>query len=391
MTVTRTRPEVSPPITLQELALLFLWMGIIGFGGGMAVVSMLQRELVDRRRVMLPDEFLHGVALGQILGPAAVNTAIFVGSRSYGPLGGLLCATAFVTPSVVLVTILSWLYFTYHALPALQAVLIGLGPVVIALITSAAWSMGRVAVRTPLAAMTLVAAIACALLNVNSIAILGFGALLGLIGGEARFRRHPDNTPPARVAVALPPFTFVAALSAGATGPGLVTLATTFLKSGLVFVGGGFVLIPILHDEIVTRLGWLTPREFLDGVAISNITPGPIAVLATFTGYKVHGVSGALIATIALFLPAVVLMSVLSHYYTRLKNEARIKDALSGLAVVVVGLVMSAALRLAPAALHSASAIAVCAVSLFLIIRAGAHPALVLALGAAAGIVGIVR
>ena len=158
-----------------------------------------------------------------------------------------------------------------------------------------------------------------------------------------------------------------------------------------MFVGGGFVLIPILHDEIVTRLGWLTPREFLDGVAISNITPGPIAVLATFTGYKVHGVSGALIATIALFLPAVVLMSVLSHYYTRLKNEARIKDALSGLAVVVVALVMSAALRLAPAALHSASAIAVCAVSLLLIIRAGAHPALVLALGAAAGIVGIVR
>ena len=139
-----TKPRVETErISLPALALEFLKIGAAGFGGGMAIIALMEHELVKKRRVIAADEFAHGVALGQILGPFSFNTALFTGYRLYGPLGGLLTAHAFMVPSVVVVLILSWLYFSYHAIPALQGAVAGLGPVVIALIFSAAWSMGR--------------------------------------------------------------------------------------------------------------------------------------------------------------------------------------------------------------------------------------------------------
>ena len=136
----------GPEISLPALVLDFLKIGAIGFGGGMAVIALMERDLIRKKRVMEAEEFLHGVGLGQVLGPFAVNTALFVGNRLYGPLGGLACAFAFMAPSVIMVILLAWLYFSFHAIPALQAAIGGLGPVVIALILGAAWSMGRKAV-----------------------------------------------------------------------------------------------------------------------------------------------------------------------------------------------------------------------------------------------------
>jgi len=162
-------------------------------------------------------------------------------------------------------------------------------------------------------------------------------------------------------------------------------LATTFLKVGLVFFGGGFVLIPVLYERLVGELRWLTPREFLDGVAISNLTPGPITVLATFAGYRVSGVPGALVATLALYLPAVVLMLVLSHEYERFKGGRRFEDFLSGVTPTAVGLVGSAALLLAQQALHSWQAYILAACSLFLVVRFRWPAAAVLGLGVLLG------
>jgi chromate transporter len=150
--VSQPEPE-KQQLSLPALALAFLKIGTIGFGGGMAIIALMEHELVRKRRVIEPDEFLHGVGLGQILGPFAVNTALFTGYRLYGTLGGLIAASAFMAPSLVLVLILSWLYFSYHAIPALQGAVAGLGPVVIALILSAAWSMGRKAFQSWIAAL----------------------------------------------------------------------------------------------------------------------------------------------------------------------------------------------------------------------------------------------
>ena len=379
------------PLRLPSLMALFLRLGAIGFGGGMAVVALMEHDLVRRRGVIPEDEFLHGIALGQILGPFAVNAALFVGNRRFGLLGGLACAAAFLTPSVALVILLSWLYFTFHAIPGLQPALIGLGPVVIALILSAAWSMGQKAVRTLPAGLLLALALGLSLLKWNSLALIAAGGLAGLwLGRERLAMPSPSPKPPSATSSA-PALLALPAAPLGGAASSLLGLGWTFLKVGFVFFGGGFVLVPILHQSLVERLQWLSPQQFLDGVAISNLPPGPIAVLATFAGYRVQGVAGALVATAALFLPAVALMSLLSHFYSRLKDLGRAKDLLAGLSPVVVGLILGAALLLAKGAIHGLPGLLLALVALLLLLRFHWHPAFLLALGAAAGALGWVR
>jgi chromate transporter len=153
--------------SLPDLALQFLRIGAIGFGGGMAIIALMEHELIRKRKVIRPDEFVHGVGLSQILGPFAVNTALFIGHRLYGTVGGLISATAFMAPSIVAVLIFSWLYFSYHMIPALQGAVAGLAPIVIALIMSAAWSMGRKGLRSRVAALICGVAIVAGLYKVN--------------------------------------------------------------------------------------------------------------------------------------------------------------------------------------------------------------------------------
>lgn len=391
---------------LLYLAAQFLKIGAIGFGGGMAVIALIERECVHRRKCIEAEEFLHGVGLGQILGPFAVNAALFIGYRVAGVLGGLVAASAFMLPSLVLVIGLSWLYFTFHTIPSLQGALAGIGPVVIALILSAAGTMGFKAIRSG-AAVTL-ATLGCAgsLLHVNPVWLLLMAGAAGLL---LKLRREtpPLPKPPGAGSAALavaPPAVgagqkdgagtglMLAAAPIGSAVPalpaaGLAALATTFLKVGLVFFGGGFVLIPVLYQRLVGDLGWLTQRQFTDGVAISQLTPGPIAVLATFAGYRVAGVLGAIVATVALFTPSTLLMLAISHYYQRLRKIRRVQDFLAGVVPAVVGLVVAAAVALAPGSLspHRPAGIALAAGALFVLLRWRWHPAIVLAVGAVAG------
>lgn len=383
--------------TLALLALRFLKIGAIGFGGGMAVIALLERECVRRYRWVEADEFLHGAGLGQILGPFAVNTSLFIGYRVRGVLGGLVAAVAFLLPSVVLVIALSWLYFTFHTTPSLQRALTGVEPVVIALIVSAAMSMANKAVRSWPTILLGLLACAASVLHVNPVWILamaGAGGLVLRLGRPARAAAaaagviassKTSAASPVLVAAVAPAMIPVAA----ALPPvGWLSLLGTFFKVGLVLFGGGFVLIPILHHRLVSDLGWLTQSEFMDGVAISQLTPGPIAVLATFAGYRVAGVTGAVVATIALFVPAIVLMVFISHFYQRLRHLAAVKDFLAGVVPAVVGLVVAAAVALAPGTLswqHPAG-IALSLVALWLLVWRKGHPALVLGLGAGIGV-----
>ena len=388
--VRQPEPE-KQPLSLPALALAFLKIGTIGFGGGMAIIALMEHELVRKRRVIEPNEFLHGVGLGQMLGPFAVNTALFAGYRLYGTLGGLTAAIAFMTPSLVLVLILSWLYFSYHAIPALKGAVAGLGPVVIALILSAAWSMGRKAFRSWIALLLCAAAAVAGLYKVNPVYVLVVAGFLGLmlgtrISGEDRLTSVPAKHEADKVQKDLGTDAFLWPASFPvAAGASLAKLFTTFLKIGLVFFGGGFVLIPVLHQTLVETLRWLSPQEFIDGVAISNLTPGPISVLATFAGYRLRGVVGALVATAALYLPAAVLMLVLSHQYERLKDRKETQLFLAGIVPAVIGLVLSTATLLASATLHSWRAFVFAGLALLVLIRWRVHPAFVLAVGAVAG------
>jgi len=388
-------PGSDPPLSIAKMAVLFLKLGAIGFGGGMAVIALMERELVQRRRLVNPNEFLHGVALGQLLGPFALNAAFFVGYRRHRLRGALLASLCFLLPSVSLVVLLSFLYFRFHSLPALAAVLAGLGPVVIALILSAAFSAGKRVLTTWPAWLLGVSGLAASLAKINPALVLlaagGAGILLGpqSLLRPRKSRAARSSGPPSDRSKwsGLPPVLDIVPVVAGAStnvaGIGLATLVVTFFKVGLVFFGGGFVLVALLSQLLVHDLRWLSPAEFLDGVAISNLTPGPIAVLATFVGYKLAGVPGALLATAALLTPALVLMTVMCIGYERFRNSERFADFMSGVSPAVVGLIASAAVLLWAQAIPSWRALLLAAASLGLLLRFRWHPAFVLALGAA--------
>lgn len=395
-------PVAGADPTPWGLALLFLKIGTIGFGGGMAVIALIERELVQRRRLVTPGEYLHGVALGQLLGPFALNAAFFIGYRRHGLRGALLASLGFLLPSVCLVTLLSALYFRFHRLPALAGVLAGLGPVVVSLILSAALSTGkRVLTSGPawgvagagLAASLAKVSPALTLLAAGAIGIL-FGARAFPGGGSPRPRRTPASqrrSPRRRgwpTALGLMPL--VAGSSGAASGVGLATIALTFFKVGLVFFGGGFVLVAVLSRQLVHDLRWLSPREFLDGVAISSLTPGPIAVLSTFAGYKLAGVAGALLATGALLAPCLLLMSVLCGGYDYFRRSDRFADFMSGVSPAVVGLITSAAALLWSQAIPSWRALLLAVASGVLLLRFRWHPAFVLILGAFLAAIGVV-
>ena len=371
-------------ISLLRLLAAFLKIGSIGFGGGMAVIALMEREFVQRRKLLTGEEFLHGVGLGQILGSFAVNATFFIGFRLFGAAGGVLSASAFLMPSLALVTALSHFYFRYHSIPALQGAVVGLGPVVIALILDAAWSLGRQVLRSPAAVCIAGAALAAGALKTNAVWVILVAGMVGLLLRNARPARPGANPgPPARTlaAVAIP--ATIGPLSL------LGSTAMVFLKMGLVFFGGGFVLVPVLHHRLVTQLGWLNPREFLDGVAISNLTPGPIAVLATFAGYHVAGVAGALVATAALMAPAMGLMWLMSGQYERYRGDPRVQRFLSGVNPAVTGLILSAAVLLEGSAIGSWRGWILCGVSLLLLRKFRWHPAFVLAIGSVAGYAGV--
>jgi chromate transporter len=351
----------------------------------MAVIALMEQEFVRKRRLIPLDEFVHGVGLGQVLGSFAVNVALFIGYRLSGVAGALLSAGAFLVPSITLVIVLSDLYFRYHAVPALQGAVAGLAPVVIALILNAGWSIGR-NVRRSWPAMAIAAgALAAGVVQWNAAWVLVAAGAAGFLlpaGPTAPGQPRQPGKAAGGGAANLMPFALFGA------GP-LSKLIATFFKIGLVFFGGGFVLVPVLHNRLVTQLGWLKPQEFLDGVAISNLTPGPIAVLATFAGFHMAGAIGALAATAALFAPGMVLMLVISRQYGRIRDDHRAQRFLAGVNPAVAGLILSAALVLGRSALVSWHGYALFALSFYLLAGLRWHPAFILAVGAAAGYFGL--
>ncbi|MGC8758914.1 MAG: chromate efflux transporter [Bryobacteraceae bacterium] len=377
-------PHAVPPIRLHHLAALFARIGATGFGGGMAVVALMERELIRRRRLLPLDEFLHGVGLGQVLGSFAVNASLFCGYRLAGWMGALVSAASFLAPSVALVILLSALYFRYHAVPAMQHAVAGLTPVVVALILAAAWNIGRRVLSSWPAWLVFTGALAASLWKANPVWILLAAGAAGFFfpsphGGQGRPAGSSEDQPES------PQPLLLLAPSGALAGWGLVRLAAVFFHIGLVFFGGGFVLLPVLHTHLVTRLGWLTPREFLDGVAISQLTPGPIAVLATFAGYHLGGVAGAVVATAALFAPGIAFMLFLSSQYERHRDQPWARRFLAGVNPAVAGMILSAAFVLGRGQMDSWRSLAAAAAAFLLLTAARLHPAILLAASAFAG------
>ena len=331
----------SQPDSLAEVARVALKLGLTAFGGPAAHIAMLREETVVRRKWLTDAYFLDLVgATNLIPGPNSTEMVIHVGYLRAGWRGLLLAGTLFILPAATIVLAVAWAYAQFGSTPAGEALLYGIKPVVIAVVAQALWGLGRTALRGPLLFGVGASAAALYLLGFNELIILFGGALLVLIVRTVR-RLSPGQL---RAAIAAPfaalPLTMLPAslLQTALVPVSLGTLFLTFLKIGAVLYGSGYVLLAFLRNDFVERLGWLSDQQLLDAVAVGQMTPGPVFTTATFVGFLVAGVPGAILATVGIFLPAFVFVALLHPLVPRLRGNPWTAAMLDGVNVAALGL-----------------------------------------------------
>jgi chromate transporter len=326
---------------LAEVAQVALKLGFTAFGGPAAHIAMLREETVVRRQWLTDAYFLDLVgATNLIPGPNSTEMVIHVGYLRAGWRGLLVAGTLFILPAATIVLALGWAYVQFGSTPAGESLLYGIKPVVIAVVAQALWGLGRTAITGPLLLGLGAAAAALYLSGVNELVILFGGALLVLLVRTAQ-RLAPGQHGAAMAApfAGLPLTMLPTLLLQSAPVPvSLPTLFLTFLKIGAVLYGSGYVLLAFLRTDFVERLGWLTDQQLLDAVAIGQMTPGPVFTTATFVGYLVAGVPGAVLATVGIFLPAFVFVALLHPLVPRVRRSPWTAAMLDGVNVAALGL-----------------------------------------------------
>jgi chromate transporter len=345
MPQTQRNPSVAVRGSAGEVAVVFLKLGLLAYGGMAGLVAMMRREMVERRRWVGDQEFLDLLGICNLMpGPTAVEMSIALGYERAGWPALILGGVCFILPAVLMVLALAWAYVRYGMLPAAQWIFYGAYPVVIAIIADALWSLGRAAVKSTWLAALVVATIALYFWGVPIVAILFGAALLAGAVAVATNRRK------AITAIALP--LLGAAAGASAAAPfSMLRLFLTFMKIGAVSYGSGYALVAFLRADFVDRLHWLTNQQLLDSVAIALITPGPVFAAATFIGYLKGGVAGALISTLGIFLPSFAFIAIVFPLIPKLKKSALARVVLNGLNAATVGLMAAVSWQLARGAI----------------------------------------
>src|SRR3569833_1749147 len=287
----------APRTSLGELARLFLKLGTISFGGPAAHIAMMEDEVVRRRRWLSREDFLDYLgATNLIPGPNSTELAIHIGHARGGWPGLLVAGACFILPASLIVSAIAWGYVRYGSLPATAAILYGVKPVVIGVVLQALWGLGRTALKSrALVAFAMSAAVAAAL-GVNELLILGIAVGVALAMNQ---RDASDAHPASRGAAAVLAVQGAATATAQA---GLWQLFGVFLKIGSVLCGSGYVLLAFLRADLVERLHWLTERQLLDAVAVGQLTPGPVFTTTTNDKNQHARRSGAVVATVGIFL-----------------------------------------------------------------------------------------
>jgi chromate transporter len=330
---------------LRELAALFLRLGATAFGGPAAHIAMMHDEVVTRRRWVSEERFLDLLgATNLIPGPNSTEMAIHIGLLRAGWPGLLVAGTCFIVPAMLIVLALAWAYVRYGATTAGEALLYGIEPVVVAIVAQALLRLGATATkRSVLLILVGAATFILYLLGVNELVLLaGAGVVIALIRAAGRARASELRT-------VVPLITGVVPLAAAAdrTSVALWRLFLEFLKLGAVVYGSGYVLFAFLQGDLVDGLGWLTRQQLLDALAVGQLTPGPVFTTATFIGYLLGGVAGALVATLGIFVPGFVFVALLQPIVRLMRRSAWTGDLLDGVNVGAVGLMAGVTVQLA--------------------------------------------
>lgn len=371
----------------------FFWLGCTGFGGGIAVLSQIYTLIVVKKGWLSESEYWEAAALGQSLpGSPAANAICYIGFKLQKTIGAFLAVSAFILPSFFMMIGLTILYRKLPQTNNVSIILMGMNAAVVGIIFSVCIRIGRKAIKENI--HWFVAAISCLSLITNFLTVVEVILLAGLLEillhsfksakiedrsasqekidisilfersktdeTDVVHRANPDidsQTPEANQkakgtsnSAFFLPLGFATSV---ASLPILLQLVTLFLRVGAVTFGGGFVMIPLIEQEVVNNAHWLTHQEFVDGMALGQITPGPVIISATFIGYYVYGFFGALVATIAVFLPPFVLTVVFGHSLQKMKKNTQVKAFLDGVAPAVAGLMVTALIKVGQLSVHS--------------------------------------
>jgi chromate transporter len=352
--------------SLLELARLFLKLGTVAFGGPPAHLAMMEDEVVSRRGWLTREEFLDFLgAVNLIPGPTSTEMAIHIGRLQAGLPGLLVAGCSFILPSAAMVVVLAWAYVRFGSLPQVAGVLYGVKPVVIALIVQAVLKLARTALKSTWLAVLGALAVAATALGMDQLLVLAAGGVLAGLAHLARAERPRQRSSAPALLI-----TGTAVTAAAAAAPfSLGALFLVFLKIGSVLFGGGYVLVALIRSNLVAHLGWISERQLLDAVAMGQVTPGPLSTTATFIGYLLAGVPGAVIATVGMFLPAFFFVAVSGPLVPMLRRSPIAGAVLDGVNIAALALIAVVTWQLFRAAVVDWATLAFAALSLVLLLR----------------------
>jgi chromate transporter len=368
---------------LQEVVQVFLKLGTLAFGGPAAHIGMMRDEVVRRRHWLSDQEFLDLLGVAQLIpGPNSTEMVILLGARRAGWRGLILGGASFILPAMFMVMVFGRLYVQFGALPQMEWLLYGVKPVMVAIIIQAVWELSKKAVKGPLTLSVGTLALVLYAMGAGEIPLLFVGGLLVmLIQNRSRLRWRGASS---------------AIVLGGPLTPSVVATATpfsywqlfwSFFKIGAVLYGSGYVLIAFMQTEFVQNLGWLTNQQLLDAIVVGQITPGPLFTSATFVGYLLGGVPGAVIATLAIFLPAFILVAIVRPFVPRLRQSPWFSGLLDGVNVVSLALIIGVTIGLGRVSLIDPLTIAIATLTLIVLLRFKINSTWLVAGGALIGLV----
>lgn len=365
---------------LLEVVSLFLRLGFTAFGGPAAHIAMYHDEVVRRRKWLSEQQFLDLLgATNLIPGPNSTEMVIHISYLRAGWPGLILGGLSFILPAVLIVLSLAWLYERYGSLPAAEWLLWGIKPVVIAIIMQALWILGKKAIRSPLTAAAGLIVLVLYFFHINEVLLLFLGGIsVMLLENANRLAKKGE-------VLTLLPFLGMSVPAAAAPFQ-LSTLFFIFLKIGSVLYGSGYVLLAFLRSDLVERMGWLTDQQLLDAIAIGQVTPGPLFTSATFIGYQLGGLSGAILATLGIFLPSFVFVALSNPLIPRLRNSPWAASLLDGVNAVAVGLMAAVTIQLGFSVFIEPVSIMIALAAAILLIRFKVNTTWLIAGGIALGI-----
>jgi chromate transporter len=372
-----------PNIRLRDLVLYYLRLGALGFGGPVALCGQMERELVQERKWLRPEEMLDGIAVCQSLpGPLAIQVGIFISYLRGGFWGAWAGGWAFILPNFIIVSALGALYVHFSGLPILTAIFYGVSPAVIALILHSCYRLAKLGMEDW---MQWSIAVACFFVTIalraEVAALFIVSGLVGIIYYGSLFRRQRAAVEPTAIVSA-------GAVAGKISGYSLLgKLLVFFLKAGSLTFGSGLVIVPFLEKGLVQSTGWLDERQFLVAVAVGMISPGPVVITATFVGYLVAGFWGAAVATVGIFLPSFLFVLIVAPILVRHRAQPDVRGFVKGAYAAAIGTILGAAVLLGKIAIGDWLTIVIALASLLVLFRWKVSNPLLVAATAAVGII----